>query len=637
MGEGQHSLWWEQSDQGTAFYLDDIYVGTAEAGGEGRDSFRFAVDADPGAVIWERRLDQPSRCASMRFIIAEKADFTMIPAVQYDRNRAMIKDYNQVRNESPLVEEKKEETVPTYFAGDRDAVTGKPHVIAYRCSSVPGATYSETADYTVGLFLDSSNIEGACSLYDEGDHTIHEVMWPERNSQPVYVGEEFCRDYEDRDAKERTIFRAVLVIAPPEYAKSGYRALLDTAWKLSGGVPEPEHTPEELWQLGIDYAKQLYTEEEDGFKGFSIGFTWKDGAWVKREHQKYEIGWCGQNASYAASLLVHAKKYGDREAYAMAVSVLDAWVATSAETGIIHTHYDSNIYTNGYGKTVDACNLAEAAAALWDAAEAASDLEAEKPEWIAAADRIALFAQKVMGGDGKIGKSWLEKDLTPCVTDGTAGAFLAWTLALYAARTGEEKDLHAAAKALAYYAQSFKEDGFTTAGALDIFTIDKESCIPLLKGALVMHDLTGEEQYLDLAVRAAYYLSTWQWHYDRPFRKGSLLEQMRFHYHGGTAVSIHGGMDPYALFYVPDLFRLWEKTGYALWKERAEAVWFHGQQYISDGTYVLDGKAPRPRGAQDEAVSTAFGKWMDSPSQWLVAWPAAFRLETLRKLPKGTL
>ena len=637
MKDGQQSLWWEQTEKGTAFYLDDIYVGTAEAGESGKDSFRFAVDLPEGTVIWERRLEEPSKHACMRFVTAEKADFTMVPAVQYNGNRAMIKDYSQVRNESPLVENKQEETVPTYFAGDRDADTGKPHVIAYRCASVPGASFTETADYSVGLFLDYSNKAGACSLYDEGDHTVQEAIWPEKNSQTIYLGSERVSGYEDKDAKEQTVFRAVLVITPTKHPKSGYRAMLDAAWRMGGAVPAPEHTPEELWELGVDYAKLLYTEEEDGFKGFSIGYTWKDGAWVKRDHQKYEIGWCGQNASFAASLLEHARKTGDEEALRMAVGVLDSWVATSVDTGIIHTHYDSNMYTNGYGKTVDACNLGEAAAALWDAAGIAEELGVDRPEWTKAADRIALFAMEVMQKDGKIGKSWLEKDLTPCVTDGTAGAFLAWAVALYAARTGREEALEAAARSLSFYAAAFERDGFTTAGALDIFTIDKESCIPILKSALVMHDLTGAEWYLDLAVRAAYYLSTWQWHYDRPFRKGSLLEQMRFHYHGGTAVSIHGGMDPYALFYVPDLFRLCEKTGYSLWKERAEGIWFHGQQCISDGTYVLDGKAERPRGSQDEAVSTAFGKWMDSPSQWLVAWPAAFRLETLRKLPEGTL
>ena len=74
-----------------------------------------------------------------------------------------------------------------------------------------------------------------------------------------------------------------------------------------------------------------------------------------------------------------------------------------------------------------------------------------------------------------------------------------------------------------------------------------------------------------------------------------------------------------------------EITGDPVWEERAAAAWRHGQQSISDGTLVLDGKAPRPRGSQDESEATAFGRGEDAPSQWLVAWPTAFRLETLRK------
>ena len=62
--------------------------------------------------------------------------------------------------------------------------------------------------------------------------------------------------------------------------------------------------------------------------------------------------------------------------------------------------------------------------------------------------------------------------------------------------------------------------------------------------------------------------------------------------HGG--VSIHGGMDPYALFYVHELCDLAEYTGNDQWHQRASAIWRNGQQAISEGDYVLDGKAPRP-------------------------------------------
>ena len=216
--------------------------------------------------------------------------------------------------------------------------------------------------------------------------------------------------------------------------------------------------------------------------------------------------------------------------------------------------------------------------------------------------------------------------------EGTTGAFLTWALCEYARRTGRGDVLEACERSMRYYARTLTENGYTTAGALDIFTIDKESCMPLLKSALALYELTGKDEYLRHAVDAAYYLSTWQWHYNRPVRPGSLYDAMKFKLFGGTAVSIHGDMDPYALFYVNDLLKLSEITGDVRWTERAAAAWRHGQQCISDGDYVLDGKAPRPRGAQDESSATGgFGWFDDAPSQWLVAWPTAFRLEVMRK------
>jgi len=618
---------WQKSITGTSFFLDGTPVGEAVAMPGAEDRF---IPVQDGVICWERTVPEATDTMEMRLRRPGKAVYTMIPAVQYDGNRCMIKDYFDVREESPLINEEHKPHPPTYFVGGRDA-SGAPHVIPYRHASIPGATYSEDEKTGLGMFLPLSHMTGSCSLYEEDGDTIHALLWPEQSTRTVmHAGkwEEHLRI----PGEKRTTFRAMLVFAISERPCTAWHKLLDAAWAQNYTRWTPDHSQAELWELGVSYAKLLYTEEEDGFCGFSIGFTWNGEAWVKREVQKYEIGWCGQNASYAVSLLTHALKTGDEEAKTMALNVLDAWVrAANPATGIIPTHYDDNQYTNGFAKTIDACNLGAASVQLFLAQELAEKLGSPRPSYGEAAKAICEFALRVMKDNGQIGKSWLEKDLTPAVEDGSTGAFLTWALADYAARTKEPRVLAAAEKSMRFYAAELQQKGYTTAGALDIFTIDKESCIPLLKAALVLHALTGKDEYLQMAVDAAYYLSTWQWHYDRPVLPGSLFEQIGFRLFGGTAVSIHGGMDPYGVFYINDLLELAQRTGNAMWIERAAGIWRHGQQYISDGTYVLDGKAPRPRGSQDEANSTAFGGYEDAPSQWLVAWPTAFRLETLRK------
>ena len=80
--------------------------------------------------------------------------------------------------------------------------------------------------------------------------------------------------------------------------------------------------------------------------------------------------------------------------------------------------------------------------------------------------------------------------------------------------------------------------------------------------------------------------------------------------------------------------RLSELTGKPQWRERALAFWCNATQCVSDGTLVINGRI-RPTGSQDEAVFHT--RWRRQsgapfmPSQWLPAWPCAYRMENLRR------
>lgn len=617
----------KKTEKGTEIYLNGCLAGLAEAAQQAEDTFVMVED---GVVCWKRTVDTPIENMTMRFITSYPSRYQMVPALQYDENNCFyIKDYEDVRN-AALPEEKREKhKTPTYFIGNRDPETGEPWRFIWHRASIPGATYSEGETLSVGMFLPPDQLDGACSLYTEGEHTVHALLWPEQDSR--------LKNFSDpekhvKKPEPRCLFQAMLVFSPVSEPRVAWHDLLSAAWKQYYVLKAPSRNYDDLWNLGISYAKLLYTEEEDGFKGFSIGFTW-EGKWVKRKQQKYEIGWCGQNASLANSLLAHAAMTGDTDAKEKGLAVLDSWIAAQKPTGLIPTHYDDNMYTNGFAKTVDACNLGTAAVQFFEAAQRAAALGCQRPQYTEMACRICDFALKVMDENGRIGKSWLESDLSPAVKQGTTGAFLSMALCEGARRTGKASYLEAAKKSCRYYIRELNENGFTTAGALDVFSIDKESSIPLLKGNLMLYSLTGEREFLENAEKAAWYLSTWQWHYTRKYPKGSLLETMGFDTFGGTAVSIHGGMDPFALSYIHEIRDLAELTGNFQWKERANGIWRHGQMCISDGSMVVDGKDPRPVGSQDESVNlTLSAHHENSPSQWLVAWPTAFRLEALRRI-----
>lgn len=618
---------WNSSPAGTEFYIDGQKVGTALSKEGCSDYFALVED---GVICWTRTASSPVEAMNLRYEANYASVYQMVPAIQYDGNKCYIQDYIDVRNSVAKTEKEKEgKKWPTFFLGNRDPETGEPWRFIWHRTSIPGATYSEGESFSTGFFLPPDQLDGASSLFEENGKTVHEILWPEQDSLlPLF-------DHPEQHVQKmepRRTFRAMLVLSPVEQPRTSWYTLLEAAWKQYYVLKAPSRNYQDLWDLGISYAKQLYTEEADGFKGFSIGFTW-EGKWVKRSVQKYEIGWCGQNASLANSLLAHASMTGDKEAAEMGISVLDSWIAAAKPHGLIPTHYDDNMYTNGFAKTVDACNLGTAVLQFFEAADRASQLGYNRPQYRDMACRICDFALQVMDENGRIGKSWLESDLSPAVKTGSTGAFLSMALCEGARRTGREAYLTAAKKSCRYYIQELLHNGYTTAGALDIFTIDKESSIPLLKGNLMLYSLTGEEEFLQNAVRAGWYLSTWQWHYSRKYPEGSLLEQMNFDCFGGTAVSIHGGMDPFAVSYVHEIRDLSEYTGNPQWAQRANGIWRHGQMCISDGTLVIDGKDPRPRGSQDESTSLTLSPFHENrPSQWLVAWPTAFRLEALRRI-----
>ena len=94
---------------------------------------------------------------------------------------------------------------------------------------------------------------------------------------------------------------------------------------------------------------------------------------------------------------------------------------------------------------------------------------------------------------------------------------------------------------------------------------------------------------------------------------------------------MHEGIDPFALCYIPELYKLFQITGEERWLRRARAIWRNGCQHISDGSLVVAGKL-RPTGSQDESYTVTRQDERGTASQWLVAWPGAFRMEVIRRL-----
>ena len=604
---------------------------------------------EDGAWKWYRHTETPTDHMRMELILLGKADFTMVPSVSYNGNGWG--------------------STPEYV-GDR-AEDGTPWSFASHRVTIPACTYSENAHISLALMAEP-NSNSACSLYQVDEGEKHVLIFPEEE-KPKTLQRHFWGDPFEGTMEPRCDFEGILLAIPSNGGKHRYYGLLDFAWRYYGHAIKPSRSAAELYRLGIAYTRSLFMRERDGFAGFVTGSQWHPdvNAYKKKEH-RYELGWVGQSASMANAFLYDYVTNGDTDNLEIALEAHDAWLKYGEGKGKFlsakmeyHCFRDLPLETmtpadldrwewgedqfesllNKVGKpqrrnaagriaiTHDACNLGTGADGYFEAYDLLKRVGIDKQEYLRAAFDTCDFALESQDESGCFAKAW-DDDGTILARKGTVGCFLILPILTAYQKSGDKKYLDAAVRAFAFYYEELEREGFTTAGALDTYSIDKESSSPLLRNALRLYEITGERHYVEKAEKIAWYLSTWMMHYTVQYPADCLISKLGYDTFGSTSVSTpHQALDQYALRDVLSFLKLYELTGYVQWKERAIAFWCNTSQGISDGTLFLN-KRLRPAGAQDEAVfHTRWGRHTTkpfSPSQWLPAWPCAFRLENLR-------
>ena len=608
---------------------------------------------DNGAWKWVRHTEKPVDHMRMELVLLGEPTFTMVPSVSYNGNG--WGDY------------------PEYI-GDRDE-DGTPWSWASHRVTIPACTYSENDAISIAL-MSKPNDNTACSLYQVEEGRKHVVIFPEEE-KPRTLQRHFWGDAFQGTMEPQSDFEAYIQAIPSDGTKFRYKNLMDFAWRFYGHKIDAPRKAEELLRLSIAYTRYLYQKERNGFCGFTTGTQWHTGvtAYKKQEHY-YQAGWVGQNTSMANAILDHYIRYGDKFDLDMALEVQDAWLKYARPMpGIIGNrldfterrfhrfenmkvedvdrwmygddNYESivNSIVMGTAKKVkrdadgakiwnyDACDHGTCADGYFEAYEMLKKLGIEKKEYFDAAIAACDFTLSLQYEDGSYPKSW-DREGKVEAKKGTIGCFMCLPLIKAWQLTGEEKYLESAQRAFWFYVQELENQGFTTAGALDTYSIDKESASPLLRVCLRLYDATKEERYIAAAEKIGWYLCTWMMHFTVNYPADCMISQLKYDTFGSTSVSTpHQALDQYALRDVISFRRLTELTGNKQWEERAKALWCNANQGISDGTLYINGKI-RPAGAQDEAIfHTRWGRHHVPPfsaSQWLPAWPCAFRLENLR-------
>ncbi len=605
-----------------------------------------------GAWKWHRHTDIPVDHMRMELVLYGESSFTMVPAVSYNGNG--WGDF------------------PEYI-GDRDE-DGTPWSWASHRVTIPACTYSENEAISIALMAEA-NSNSACSLYkvDEGEN--HVLIFPEeekpRTLQRHFWGEAFQGTMEPRQD-----FEGIIYARESDGSMHRYAGLLDFAWRYYAHPMKAPRSAEELYRLSIAYTRSLFMRERDGFAGFVVGSQWHPSvcAYKKKEH-RYELGWVGQNASMANAFIYDYAVNGDRDNLEIALEAHDAWLKYGEGRGKFLSakmEYDMRLRTlplenmtaeeldrwewgedqfesllNQVGKpktrdeqgrtTIkhDACNLGTGADGYFEAYDRLAALGIDKPEYLKAALDTCDFALESQDESGCFAKAW-DNDGNVLAKKGTIGCFLILPILKAYQKTGDEKYLRSALRAFDFYYEELEREGFTTAGALDTYSIDKESSSPLLRDALALYEITGDKAYVGKAEKIGWYLCTWMMHFTVEYPEDCLISKLGYDTFGSTSVSTpHQALDQYALRDVQSFLKLYEITGFVQWKERAVAFWCNTSQGISDGTLFIN-KRLRPAGAQDEAIfHTRWGRHTSKPfslSQWLPAWPCAFRLENLRMI-----
>ncbi|MBR6762651.1 MAG: hypothetical protein IKM13_02750 [Clostridia bacterium] len=519
---------------------------------------------------------------------------------------------------------------------------GKPWVFAYDREGIPACTLCEDEKNATAMFAattDETSLVSACSLVKTETGMCHRVIRPDRETPVCYIGRD---EYDEGYIKNFTLapgeslsHTTLVWEGEPKWENFGMASLMDRIvvyYDIKREEAPDFHT---LWKAGIAYAKRLLTNcEGKGHRAFIIGLIPddKDG-FVYRGDRLYELGWCGQNALYARMFIRNGIKYGETADLEAGLEVLDGFVERCT--------FENGLYTvnlrlgRDKDATSDVCNLGWGAYELLLTYRMLKEVGIEREGYKTCALRLCDFFTEHYSDEFGFGKSWTMDG--KCVDQGgSIGGFLLPAFLEAYRETREEAYLETAEKAFSFYAERDLDKFACSAGALDTVCVDKETSMPFIRAAVQLYDVTGKQEYLTYARKAAYYFLSWMYFYDALYDPETDFAVYGYHTKGGTSVSAqHHHIDPYGAMIVPDLVKLSDLTGEDFW--RCASIWIlkNASLLLSDGKTPIRGRV-RPYGGQNEAfLHCRWGQpdYKKSADQirgtindWLVAWPSAFRL-----------
>lgn len=540
-------------------------------------------------------------------------DFFMIPCVNYNGNT-----WGTCRE-------------PKGWESEAD---GKPWVVSADRSALPGCSIAELPGRCVGLFSgnDPLSLNSSASIFVKDGHTVQRVYFSHVEYPAVYARKfdyeapiiEFVRF---EAGEEKTFVCYTYERAKAEGERFAYDGIFDFANTDYVRMLRPRYSADDCAAYSFDFIHSLLEEKPFGLLS-NMGFLPDENKTFRfRKTTRYEIGWCGQNATVAE---MHIRKYmetGERKYLDIGKRILDTWLLRQHESGIVSVLYDRDFDD---GERIDGCNEGWLLIKLTVCCELLRAVGEDVARYEDAARRLAGHYLRFFpsGGFPQISNPRGEV----LTAEGCAGAMLMLGFIYAHKYFGDEVYFRRAVSAFDFYYRTYLSNSIAAGGALDTYCIDKESAGPILRSALMLYELTGQEQYLAAAKRTAYYLMSWTYYHDVAFPQDSDCARLGVRTTGGTSVSTaHNHLDVWGVYYAPDMVKLHEITGNRAFLEQGKLLWLFTLQYMSDGDLTLHGIRRAP-GAENEAVLHCNWNWSASGKKgqlndWLVAWVATFKLD----------
>lgn len=522
-------------------------------------------------------------------------------------------------------------------------VDGKPWIFPSDRVGVPGCSIVENKDICVGLFADNNVLsKRSSSSVFERDGKIYQRIYFSLIEYPyVYLrkfdyGNPFIEYISFKHGETKRFECYIYTYQKSGELYYGYKEMFD--YINCGDYFSPvksKYSLNEIKQWNEKFIYSLTEKTECGYlsnMGFLPNGVHRLGdettKWCYRKHNKYEIGWCGQNITVAEMYLRLYLENGNVEYKERGLGILQAWLKRMHHCGLMGVNYDIPFDD---AERIDTCNEGWFLYKMIFCCRLLNRIGESSIEYENVAKRICTFFienypddgfPQILTGNGKL-----------AVQDGCAGVMLMLGFVEAYEYFGNIKYLVRAQKAFEYYYKTYLSKSVAAGGALDTYCIDKESAGPVLRTALKLYSITGDNKYFDCAENIAHYLMTWCFYHDVEFDKESDCACINLRTTGGTAVSVaHHHIDCWGAFYVSDFYELYEKTNNVAYLNHAIALWSFTLQYVSDGSLKLHGMT-RPLGAQNEAVIQCNWHQVDEKrgqlNDWMVAWVKTFQLDVV--------